>query len=117
MSTKNEQCTGFAATWRSPMTHLIEGTDLSGGAFEGAFTGIRMRTFGGESVIGVRLANGSQPAPQGTRVSETGAVMALLRDESELALDRGEHTGDVHASSETPRLYGALGECPRRIPA
>ena len=110
MTTKNQWTTGLDAAWQPFPSPVASGTDLSGGVVDGAFVGDRMNT------VGVELFIAGISLPKGTRVSEPGVAGALRRNESGLALDRGEFTGGVHARIETPRRYGALGECPRRIP-
>lgn len=110
MTTKNQWTTGLDAAWQPFPSHVVSGTDLSGGVVDGAFAGDRMNTVGVELLIaGISLS-------EGTSVSEPGVSGGMRRNESGPALDRGKFTGGVHALIETPRRYGALGECPRRIP-
>lgn len=91
----------------------------SGIGLSGSITtiGSRPNTEGDTSVLGMIQLVGAGFVSQGTGVSTTG-VIGGLRHESEPALDRGRFIGGINeASHETPRRYGASGECPRKIPA
>ncbi|WP_017603574.1 hypothetical protein [Nocardiopsis alkaliphila] len=110
MTTKNQWIPDLDAAWRPLSSHVVSGTDLSGGVIDGAFAGDRMNT------VGVELLIADISLLKGTSVSEPGVLGGLRRDESGPALAHGEFTGGVHARIETPRRYGALGECPRRTP-
>lgn len=107
-----------AAAWQSFATRVGSGTGLSGSTTTmGATSGVRLNTESGIAVLGMIQLLGAGIALQGTGVSTTG-VKGGLRHESEPALDRGKFIGGFnHASHETPRRYGASGECPRKIPA
>ncbi|WP_017584535.1 hypothetical protein [Nocardiopsis valliformis] len=102
-----------AAAWQLFPTRVVPGADLSGITTIGS----RPNTEGGTFALGMVRLIGAGFVSQGTGVSTAG-VIGGLRHESELALDRGKFTGGVNeASHETPRRYGASGECPRKIPA
>ena len=102
-----------AAAWQLFPTRVVSGADLSGSTTIGS----RPNTEGGTSVLGMVQLIGAGFVSQGTGVPADG-VTGGLRHESEPALDRGKFTGGVNeASHETPRRYGASGECPRKIPA
>ena len=107
-----------AAAWQSFATRVGSGIGLSGSTTTmGATNGVRLNAESGTTVLGMIQLIGAGVALQGTGVSTSG-VIGSLRHESELALDRGRSTGGFnHASHETPRRYGASGECPRKIPA
>lgn len=102
-----------AAAWQPFPTCVVSGADLGGSTTIGS----RPNTEGGARVLGMVQLIGAGSVSQGTGVP-TGGMTGGLRHESEPALDRGKFTGGVdEASHETPRRYGASGECPRRIPA
>lgn len=106
-----------AAAWQLFSTRVVSGIDLSGSTIMGATNGNRMNTESGLAALGMIQLVGAGVVSQGTGVSSSG-VIGSLRHESELALDRGKSTGGFnYASHETPRRYGASGECPRKIPA
>jgi hypothetical protein len=103
-----------AAAWQLFPGRVSSGIGLSGST---TTIGSRPNTEGGTSVLGMVQLVGAGLVSQGTGVSTTG-VTGGLRHESEPALDRGKFTGGINeASQETPRRYGASGECPRKIPA
>lgn len=110
---------GFAsavdAAWQLFPARVSSGIGLSGSI--STTIGSRPNTEGDTSVLGMVQLIGAGFVSQGTGVS-TGGVIGGLRHESEPALDRGKFTGGINeASQETPRRYGASGECPRKIPA
>jgi hypothetical protein len=117
VSTMTELNHGSAATWQQFSTRVVSGADLGGSTTMGATYGIRLNTESGTTALGAIQLVGAGRVHQGTGVSTSG-VIGSLRHESELALDRGKSTGGfTYASHETPRRYGAPGECPRKIPA
>ncbi|WP_017585188.1 hypothetical protein [Nocardiopsis ganjiahuensis] len=106
-----------AAAWQLFATRVVPGTGLGGSTTMGATEGIRLNTESGIAALGMIQLVGAEFVSQGTGVSADG-VTGGLRHESEPALDRGKLTGGInHASHESPRRYGASGECPRKIPA
>lgn len=114
---KTQLNSGSAAAWQLFATRVVPGTGLGGSTTMGATNGIRLNTESGLAALGMIQLVGAGVVSQGTGVS-TGGVTGSLRHESELALDRGKSTGGFnYASHETPRRYGASGECPRKIPA
>ena len=116
MTTKNTESTGIAA-WQLFSPRVASGTALSGSATKVATAGNRLNTESGIAAVGMIQLIGAGVSALGSGVSETG-VPGGLRHESEPALDRGKLFGGFdQASHETPRRYGALGECPRKIPA
>ncbi|MBR8741367.1 hypothetical protein [Nocardiopsis sp. MG754419] len=116
MTKKNQNPTGLAAAWRPFLPSVGLGIDMSGDAFQRTFGGDRVHTLGGLAASSLGLLLAGVTRSEGTSVSTSG-VPGVLSDESGLALDRGKSIGGEHALNETPRRYGALGECPRRIPA
>lgn len=117
MNTMAELNPAFAAAWQPFATRFVPGTGLSGSTTTGAFDGIRPNTESGIAALGMIQLIGAGDVSQGTGVSAIG-VTGGLRHKSEPALDRGKFTGGInHASHESPRRYGASGECPRKIPA
>ncbi|GHC76342.1 hypothetical protein GCM10007079_12580 [Nocardiopsis terrae] len=117
MATKNTMNPGFAAAWQLFSPRVAPGTSLGGSTTMVATMGNRTNTESGTSAIGMAQLLGAGLVSERTSVPAGGAIGGL-RHESELALDRGKFTGGFEdASHETPRLYGASGECPRKIPA
>ena len=116
MTTKNTETTGIAA-WQLFSPRVASGIALSGSTIKVATVGNRLNTGSGNAAAdAIQLVRAGVSA-MGSGVSEAGALGGL-RHESEPALDRGKLNGGFdQASHETPRWYGALGECPRKIPA
>ncbi len=107
----------YAAERQKFSTSVVSGIGLSGSATSVATVGNRSNTRSGIAVLGMIQLVGAGFVSQGTGVPASGGFGGL-RHESELALDRGKSIGGTnHASHESPRRYGASGECPRKIPA
>ncbi|MEE2038637.1 hypothetical protein Q8791_15535 [Nocardiopsis sp. CT-R113] len=114
-----EFITGFAMSSRQLSLTAVSGTAESGltgvlaGFGEFITTGVGHDAKGGSDEYGTHrsraLSMVSPVVPTG--VGNGSGVPA----NPELALDRGKRTTE-HAEA-TQRLYGASGECPRRIPA